>query len=161
MNALAQITPATGVPATYVAEHDAIRAFAENEKAQSTRAAYRADFRAFEAWCRERGLCPLPADPQAVARHISTIATDGLSVSSIGRRLAGIAYAHKLAKEAGLDPAEFGGHSLRAGFATSAAEIGASILKIMETTRHKSVDVLAAYVRRGDLFKDHAGAAFL
>jgi hypothetical protein len=46
----------------------------------------------------------------------------------------------------------------RAGFATSAAETGASILKIMETTRHKSVDVLAAYVRRVDLFKDHAGA---
>jgi hypothetical protein len=31
----------------------------------------------------------------------------------------------------------------------------------METTRHKSVDVLAAYVRRVDLFKDHAGAKFL
>jgi hypothetical protein len=30
-----------------------------------------------------------------------------------------------------------------------------------EATRRKSVDVLAAYVRRVDLFKDHAGAAFL
>src|SRR5262249_2597658 len=58
---------------------------------------------------------------------------------------------------AGLDPAEFSGHSLRAGFAASAAETGASILKIVETTRHKSVDMLAAYVRRVDLFKDHAG----
>jgi integrase len=67
----------------------------------------------------------------------------------------------RYALAAGLDPAEFSGHSLRAGFATSAAETGASILKIMETTRHKSVDVLAAYVRRVDLFKDHAGAAFL
>ena len=62
---------------------------------------------------------------------------------------------------AGLDPAEFSGHSLRAGFVTSAAETGASILKIQETSRHKSVDVLAAYVRRVDLFKDHAGAGFL
>jgi integrase len=67
----------------------------------------------------------------------------------------------RYALAAGLDPAEFSGHSLRAGFATSAAETGASILKIMETTRHRSVDVLAAYVRRVDLFKDHAGAAFL
>ena len=65
------------------------------------------------------------------------------------------------ADAASLDPLEFSGHSLRAGFATSAAETGASILKIMETTRHKSVDVLASYVRRVDLFKDHAGAAFL
>jgi integrase len=54
----------------------------------------------------------------------------------------------RYAEAAGLDPAEFPGHSLRAGFATSAAETGASILKIMETTRHRSVDVLAAYVRR-------------
>jgi integrase len=69
--------------------------------------------------------------------------------------------AKRYALAAGLDPAEFSGHSLRAGFATSAAETGASILKIMETTRHRSVDVLAAYVRRVDLFKDHAGAAFL
>jgi site-specific recombinase XerD len=67
----------------------------------------------------------------------------------------------KRAEAAGLDASELSGHSLRAGFATSAAETGASILKIMETTRHKSVDVLAAYVRRVDLFKDHAGAGFL
>jgi hypothetical protein len=39
-----------------------------------------------------------------------------------------------------------------------AAETSASILKIMETTRYKSLDVLAAYVRRVDLFKDRAGA---
>jgi site-specific recombinase XerD len=302
------------------AEADALRGFAENEKAASTRRAYRADFSAFEAWCTARGLCSLPASPQVVAWHISAIACDGLSVSSVGRRLAGIAYAHKLAKlsppagsddvrvilagirrtlgtaprrkaaataeriklmvdacpptmiglrdrallafgfagafrrselvalqvsdleavpdgyrviirrsktdqtgegaeiviprglkirpvaalqewlqaaaiaegylfravhrgghvrawglrgadvaavvkqyaeKAGLDPQEFSGHSLRAGFVTSAAESGASILKIQETSRHKSTDVLAGYVRRVDMFKDHAGAAFL
>jgi hypothetical protein len=57
--------------------------------------------------------------------------------------------------------AEFSGHSLRAGFVTSAAETGASILKIQEVSRHKSVDVLSSYVRRADLFKEHAGAALL
>jgi hypothetical protein len=36
-----------------------------------------------------------------------------------------------------------------------------SILKIMETTRRKSIELLAAYMRRVDLFKDHGGAAFL
>jgi hypothetical protein len=65
------------------------------------------------------------------------------------------------AQKAGLDPAEFSGHSLRAGFVTSAAETGATIFKIAEVSRHKSTDVLAGYVRRVDLFKDHAGAAFL
>jgi hypothetical protein len=62
---------------------------------------------------------------------------------------------------AGLDPAEFSGHSLRSGFLTSAAEAGASVFKMVEVSRHKSVDTLRGYVRRVDLFKEHAGAAFL
>lgn len=65
------------------------------------------------------------------------------------------------AEACGYDPATFGGHSLRAGFLTSAAENGANIFKMMEVSRHKSVDTLRSYVRRADLFKDHAGAAFL
>ena len=32
---------------------------------------------------------------------------------------------------------------------------------MMEVSRHKSVDTLRGYVRRVDLFKEHAGAAFL
>jgi site-specific recombinase XerD len=65
------------------------------------------------------------------------------------------------ALRAGFDPAAFAGHSLRAGFLTSAAEHGASIFKMMEVSRHKSVDVLKGYVRRAELFKEHAGAGFL
>ena len=62
---------------------------------------------------------------------------------------------------AGLDPGSFAGHSLRAGFLTSAAESGASVLKMVEVSRHKSIDMLRTYVRRADLFREHAGAAFL
>ena len=65
------------------------------------------------------------------------------------------------AELAGLDPDSFAGHSLRAGFLTSAAEAGASVFKMMEVSRHKSVDTLRGYVRRADLFREHAGAAFL
>jgi site-specific recombinase XerD len=67
----------------------------------------------------------------------------------------------RYAVRAGLDPASFAGHSLRAGFLTSAAEAGASVFKMMEVSRHRSVDTLRGYVRRADLFKEHAGAAFL
>ena len=38
----------------------------------------------------------------------------------------------------GLDPASYGGHSLRSGFLTSAAESGASIWKLADQSRHKS-----------------------
>ena len=65
------------------------------------------------------------------------------------------------AERAGLDPAAYAGHSLRSGFLTSAAEAGASVLKMVEVSRHKSVDTLRGYVQRADLFREHAGAAFL
>jgi site-specific recombinase XerD len=61
----------------------------------------------------------------------------------------------------GLDATFFSGHSLRAGFLTSGAEAGASVFKLMEVSRHRSVDTLRGYVRRADLFLDHAGASFL
>jgi integrase len=67
----------------------------------------------------------------------------------------------RYAELAGLDPALFAGHSLRAGFLTSAAEAGASIRKMTEVSRHRSIETLRGYVRRADLFKEHAGAAFL
>jgi hypothetical protein len=38
---------------------------------------------------------------------------------------------------------------------------GASLFKLTEVSRHKSLDTLRGHVRRVDLFKEHAGAAFL
>jgi site-specific recombinase XerD len=61
----------------------------------------------------------------------------------------------------GLDPDRFSGHSLRAGFLTSAAKRGASIFKMMDVSRHRSVNTLRGYVRDAELFKDHAGANLL
>jgi site-specific recombinase XerD len=85
-----------------------------------------------------------------------------------GRLLAGALTAQSVAlvikahaKRVGLDPAEYAGHSLRAGFLTTAAEHGANVFKMMEVSRHRSVDTLRGYVRRADLFRDHAGAGFL
>lgn len=62
---------------------------------------------------------------------------------------------------AGLDPREFSGHSLRAGFVTTAAERGAELTRIMETTRHRDVRTVTGYVRRANLFRGHAGSSFL
>jgi site-specific recombinase XerD len=62
---------------------------------------------------------------------------------------------------AGFDATTFSGHSLRSGFLTSAAAKGASIFKMMDVSRHKSVDTLRGYVRDAELFKDHAGAGLL
>jgi hypothetical protein len=125
----------------------------------------------------------MPADAATAARFLSSQADSGLKTSTIGRRAAAIAYHHRCVRgrqvlgslsgpwiaaivkryalAAGLDPAAFAGHSLRSGFLTSSAEAGASVLKMVEVSRHKSVDMLVGYVRRSNLFREHAGAAFL
>jgi integrase len=65
------------------------------------------------------------------------------------------------ARWAGLDKRQFSGHSLRRGFLTSAAAAGKSIFRMMDVSRHKSVDTLRDYVQEAELFKDHAGAGLL
>jgi integrase len=75
------------------------------------------------------------------------------------RSVAKIVKAH--AERAGLDPASFSGHSLRSGFLTSAASRGASVFKMMDVSRHRSVDTLRGYVRDAELFRDHAGMGLL
>jgi site-specific recombinase XerD len=75
------------------------------------------------------------------------------------RSIANIVKVH--AARVGLDPAAFAGHSLRSGFLTSAAARGASIFKMADQSRHKSMDTLRGYVRDAEIFKDHAGAGLL
>ena len=47
----------------------------------------------------------------------------------------------------GVDSSSYGGHSLRAGMVTAAAENGVSELIIREVTGHKTIGILADYVR--------------
>lgn len=59
-------------------------------------------------------------------------------------------------RKAGMEPAEFAGHSLRAGFATQASRDGVPLETIMVHTRHKDVETALRYVRRGALFTNSA-----
>jgi integrase len=62
----------------------------------------------------------------------------------------------KLANRAGLDPAKYAGHSLRAGHATAAAVAGASERSIMRQTGHRSVQMLRRYIRDVSLFRENS-----
>lgn len=64
----------------------------------------------------------------------------------------------RAAEGAGLDPAEFSGHSLRAGFATTAAAAGANERQIANQTGHTSMEVLRGYIRQGTVFTDNAAS---
>ena len=315
----ATINAQTGVAVLTAADQAAIHDYALAEKSAATRRAYRSDFTAFTAWCAGRALNPIPAAPETVAAFIADQANAGFRASTLGRRVAAIAYAHGLAglepptnskavrvvlggvrrkigtrpaqkapataeritamvaslpdtltgkrdrallalgfagafrrselialeladlafetegvrvhirhsktdqegrgqeiaiprgsklrpvkavqdwlkaakikdgpvfrsidrhgrigaslsaqsvalivkrhaEIAGLDPRDFAGHSLRAGFLTSAAEAGADVLRMMEVSRHKRVETVQGYVRRANGFKGHAGSTFL
>src|SRR5215210_4337433 len=67
----------------------------------------------------------------------------------------------RYATAAGLKAEDFSGHSLRAGFVTTAAERDVELTRIMDVTRHKDVRTVTGYVRCANLFKGHAGASFL
>ncbi len=84
-----------------------------------------------------------------------TVAASRLTCRSVANIIK--AYAGR----AGFDASTFSGHSLRSGFLTSAAGNGASIFKMMDVSRHKSVDTLRGYDRDAELFKNHAGAGLL
>ena len=62
----------------------------------------------------------------------------------------------KYASLAGLDPNRYGGHSLRSGFATSAAEAGAEERNIMTMTGHKTTQMVRRYIQEANLFKNNA-----
>lgn len=84
--------------------------------------------------------------------HLQPVRLSGDAVSEVIReRLAAV----------GIDPAGYSGHSLRAGFATSAAQAGVSTLKIRQQTGHASDAMLNRYVREGELFVRNAAGAVL
>jgi integrase len=100
--------------------------------------------RALAAWIAERGawdgplFCRIGRDESVKRERLF-----GRDVARLVKRAA---------KDAGLDPRKYGGHSLRAGCATTAAENGSSDIAIMGRTGHKSVAMLGRYVRHGSLF---------
>ena len=56
----------------------------------------------------------------------------------------------------GIDSKHYSGHSLRSGFATSAAESGAEERNIMAMTGHKSTEMVRRYIKEANLFKNNA-----
>jgi len=57
---------------------------------------------------------------------------------------------------AGLDSNKYSGHSLRSGFATSTADLGAEERSIMAMTGHKTTQMVRRYIKDANLFKNNA-----
>jgi site-specific recombinase XerD len=76
-----------------------VRAYHRASKVDGTVRAYRTDTGLFTTWCAQHGLRSLPDDPAAVAGFLVAEAERGIAASTIGRRVAAIAYAHKRAEQ--------------------------------------------------------------
>ncbi|WP_246410686.1 site-specific integrase [Methylobacterium fujisawaense] len=108
---------------------------------------------ALDAWLKVAGITAGPVF-RAVGKG-GAVSAERLT----DRSVADIVKRH--ASAAGLDASLFSGHSLRAGFVTSALAAGADVLKVMHVTRHTAVTTLQKYDRRARAFDDHAGKRFL
>ena len=62
----------------------------------------------------------------------------------------------KYLRLADIDSKNYSGHSLRSGFATSAAESGVEERSIMAMTGHKSTEMVRRYIKEANLFKNNA-----
>jgi integrase len=104
--------------------------------------------RTIQGWLDMAGITSGPLF-RSINRH-GTMRSGQLSGIDVSRVV------KKLAERAGLDPAKYGGHSLRAGHATSAAIAGASERSIMKQTGHRSVQMVRRYIRDGSLFRENS-----
>lgn len=86
--------------------------------------------------------------------------SDAINCTALSGEAVSIIVRERLAAS-GILPDGYSGHSLRAGFATSAAQAGVSSWKIRQQTGHASDAMLARYVRDGELFIDNAVGALL
>jgi len=104
--------------------------------------------RLLQTWLEQTGAASGPVF-RSIDRH-GKIRAGRLAPADVARIV------KKLARRAGLDPAKYAGHSLRAGHATSAAIAGASERSIMNQTGHRSVQMVRRYIRDGSLFRENS-----
>lgn len=106
-----------------------------------------------DLWLSRAGICGGAAfRPIDRFGHVGTGRLSGEAVSLIIKARV---------SAAGFDPRLYSGHSLRAGFATSAAQAGVSSWNIRRQTGHASDAMLAKYIRAAELFIDNPAGALL
>jgi site-specific recombinase XerC len=110
---------------------------------------------ALRAWLEGAGITEGAVFRRVFNKHAQRVADRRLAA----RNVATIVKA--AAAKLGLETAAFAGHSLRAGFVTSAVKRGANLIKITDVTGHRSLEMLKTYSRDAEAFIGHAGAGLL
>jgi integrase len=90
--------PATQLSGRLAALADTARDYARAAQADNTSRPYAADWKMFASWLRRQGLPEAPPDPEAVGLYLTALVERGgseLAVSTLERRLAGIAWRYR------------------------------------------------------------------
>ncbi len=106
--------------------------------------------RALQSWLASGAIIEGPLF-RAVDRA-GRVGSGRLTARIVGERV------KKIGARSGLDPDSYAAHSLRSGFATSAARANKSEAAIMRQGRWKSIPVARRYIRAGSRWHDHASA---
>jgi site-specific recombinase XerC len=96
---------------------------------------------ALRAWLEAAGITEGPIFRRIVNKRAQRLTDRRLAPRNVA------AVVKQAAARLGLDASTFGGHSLRAGFVTSAVKRGANLIKITDVTGHKSLEMLKTYSR--------------
>ncbi len=135
--------------------------YAAAEKADATRRAYQSDFNHFRAWCGRSGKTPWPASVGTVAAYLASLADAGLKASTITRRAAAIAYAHKLASldnPAGAEPVRAVLRGIRRKIGTAVTAKAPATAKAIAGMLKRIPDTLAGKRDRALLLTGFAAA---
>jgi integrase len=102
---------------------------------------------ALQAWLSAAGITEGPIFRQVRSKRIYPSRLTAQVIALLVKKYI------RLAK---MDAKVFSGHSLRAGFVTSAARNGAQERQIMRQTGHKSIEMVLRYVHNANAFTDNA-----
>lgn len=89
---------------------------------------------------------------RGLTRH-GTFRSDHLNVGAIDPII------RRAAARAGLDASRYSGHSFRCGHITTAIRHGVPERVVMQTSRHRSVEVFRSYVREASLWRECSSAS--
>jgi hypothetical protein len=123
---------------------------------QNTIKAYSHNWAIFSDSCSSAGRVPLPAEAETARLFVTwavSVRRRCYRLNSVRLFLcSGARIVKRLLLRSGTEPAQYGGHSLRAGKVTAAAERGATETSMMQRTGHKSFATLRRSFRPREAF---------
>jgi site-specific recombinase XerD len=94
-----KLTSTTSNTTTLSPYTESVHEYIQQAKSTNTRRIYQTMWREFEAFAKDQNTLAMPATSALVIEYIAALANKGAKISTIGVKLAAIAFAHRTAKQ--------------------------------------------------------------